>query len=187
MLEFAGDDEAHVAGDVGAAMVFAEVFELDILEGFEAVLEVEGLAFADGALDFGPDEAEVVVHIASEFGFDIAFFAGELGFVEAGLANGDALEIKNAFPFKISTFRLVTDGEIRGPGVVIGAVFGEFGLVGLFGFEFGVGAKGEMFGEMGDFIDFGGFGVAHAGAKLNQDVDNTGAGDVNQEAFGAVF
>ena len=179
VAEIAGDDEAEIVGGVGAAVMLANVFQFNVTDGAETLLEV-GDVFADLLLETRPEQAGVIVEIAGEFGADVPFFAAELVFVKAGLGDGIALEFKNAVPLKISAFAFIADGVIGGPGVVVGAVFGEISFKGLFAAVFGVGAEGEVFNHVGDFVNFGALGIAHTGAELELSAHHAGAGDVNQ-------
>ena len=72
--DFSGDDEAEVAGSMCAAIMFANIFELDVVEGFDAVGEA-GIVLADGLLEFWPKKARIFVLVAGELGADVAFFA----------------------------------------------------------------------------------------------------------------
>lgn len=67
---------------------------------------------------------------------------------------------------------------------MVSAVFGKVSFVSLLAAVFGISAKGEMFYNVGNFINFGVFGIAHTGAKLEFRVHNASVGDVNQKSLG---
>ena len=170
---------------MGLVVVGPDVIEPDVSEGGEAVLQGED-RLADANLDLGPEQTHVVVEIAGELALDVAKLGLELGVVEFGLGDGKQLEVKDAFPFEIGAFGRVADEVVGGIGVVVGAVLGEvifkFGLV----FVPGVGAKGHVFEQVGDFVDFGS-GETETSAEEELEVHNSGVRNVDKKPAGAVF
>ena len=67
--EIAGDNEAHIASGVSAAIMFANILELDVGEGTKTLLEVLDI-FADRLLKTRPEETIIIVEIAGKLGFD---------------------------------------------------------------------------------------------------------------------
>ena len=182
----ARDNKLHIIGGVGAAMMFANVLELDIINGFET-LGISEDFFAQLLLELWPDETTVIVLVAGQLGTDVTLLAGEFFFVEFWQGDGKLLKLEDALPLKIGTFSLVGNKNVRSPGVVIGAVFGKFGLVGLLVLEELVAAESHVLHKVCDFVDFGLFDKFVASAKNHADVHDARTWSVNEKAASAVF
>ena len=70
---------------------------------------------------------------------------------------------------------------------MIGAVFGEISLIGLFIWKNRISAKAKMLDYVGNLIEIRAFSKTHAAAELNFDIHDGGSGDVNQKSPRAIL
>ena len=181
-----GDDKLHIIGRMSATMVLTDIFEFNIIDSLKT-LRVSEDFFTKFLLEFWPDEATIVVLVASKLRADITFLADEFFFVEFWQSDGELLKLQNTLPLKISTFCLIGNEDIRGPGVVIGTVFSELRLVGLLIFKKLIATKSHMLHKMGNFVNLRLFDEFVTGAKNHADIHDAGARSVDEKAASAVF
>ena|GEM_PF-6394776 len=177
-IEATSDNKAEVICGVSAGVVGFNVVEGDVVDGFDALM-IEEDVFAERLLDFRPEEAVVLVLAAGEFAEDVAFFALEFGLIEFGRSDGITLKFEDAIPLEVGALGNVVHRDVASESVVVGAVFGELGLVSMLVFEFCVCAESEMLHDVGGFV----FGlvedVAVAGTEIEMEAHDGGVWDVN--------
>ena len=108
MAEISSNNEAQIMSGMSATVMFTNIFKGDIGNGPNSFLEV-GYVFADELLEARPEQAVIIVHVASELGFYVPFFALKLFIVKARFGDGDLLEVHDAFPFEVRAFTFVTN------------------------------------------------------------------------------
>ena len=70
---------------------------------------------------------------------------------------------------------------------MVGAVFSEISLVGLFIWKNRISAKTKMLDYVGNLVEVRTFSKTHTAAELNFNVHNRGAGDVNKKSPRAIL